>query len=217
MNFEKIDRENWQRKEYFEHYLSKNPCTYSMTVQLDITPIREKHLKLYPAMLYYLTTVINRHAEFRIAFDEKDELGVYSEMLPCYTVFHPDTETFSTLWTEYTPDLAEFCAAYERDRLQYGNQKGMTGKPNLPANSFNVSMIPWTTFEGFNLNLQEGYRYLKPIFTIGKYYQREGRTQIPLAIQVHHAVCDGFHLCRLLNELQELIDGESTVQENPNP
>ena len=29
---------------------------------------------------------------------------------------------------------------------------------------------------------------------------------LPLAIQVHHAVCDGFHICRFVNELQELIN-----------
>ena len=28
-------------------------------------------------------------------------------------------------------------------------------------------MIPWSTFDGFNLNLQKGYDYLIPIFTMG--------------------------------------------------
>lgn len=87
MEFQKIDINKWERKEYFEHYFSNNPCTYSMTVKLDITRIREKKIKLYPAMLYYITTVVNRHSEFRFAFDENNELGIYSEMIPCYTVF----------------------------------------------------------------------------------------------------------------------------------
>lgn len=206
MFFKKIDRNTWTRKEYFEHYFSNVPCTYSMTVKLDITRIREQQIKLYPAMLYYLTTAVNRHSEFRISFNKDNELGVYSEMIPCYTVFHKDTETFSNIWTEYTPNFEEFCVAYENDILQYGNQKGVTGKPNVPDNYFNVSMIPWATFEGFNLNLQNGYDYLKPVFTMGKYYQEAGRTLIPLAIQVHHAVCDGFHVCRFIAELQELIN-----------
>lgn len=196
----------WVRKEYFEHYFSNIPCTYSMTVRLDITQIVKQQVKLYPAMLYYLTTVVNRHSEFRTAFNENNELGIYSEMIPCYTVFHKDTEAFSNIWTNYTPNFEEFCNAYENDILQYVNEKGMTAKPNVPSNYFNVSMIPWATFEGFNLNLQKGYDYLKPIFTIGKYYQETGRTLIPLATQVHHAVCDGFHVCRLIDELQELIN-----------
>ena len=206
MAFKIIDRENWSRKEYFEHYFSNVPCTYSMTTKLDITKIIESKKKLYPAMLYYLTTIVNRHVEFRITFNKDNELGVYDEMLPCYTIFHKDTETFSNLWTVYCKDYEEFYKMYEDDLRQYGNQKGMFGKPDVPDNCFTVSMIPWVSFEGFNLNLQKGYDYLLPIFTMGKYYEENGRILLPLAIQVHHAVCDGFHLCRFVNELQELLN-----------
>ena len=34
MKFTVIDKENWDRKEYFEHYFSGVPCTYSMSVKL---------------------------------------------------------------------------------------------------------------------------------------------------------------------------------------
>ena len=207
MIFTLIDKENWDRKEYFEHYFSNVPCTYSMTVKLDITRLKETGQRLYPAMLYYLTTVVNRHTEFRMALNRNGDLGFYNEMLPCYTIFHKDKEMFSNLWTEYTQDYNGFCSAYEADLAKYGNQKGMTGKPNIPENSFTVSMIPWVTFESFNLNLQRGYNYLIPIFTMGKFYQVSGKTFLPLTIQVHHAVCDGFHVCRFANELQELISG----------
>lgn len=204
MIFEKIDRNSWPRAEYFDHYHSHIPCTYSMTVKLDITGTRKRREKLYPAMLYYLTTVVNRHREFRTAFNEDHELGIYRDMVPCYTVFHQDTETFSNLWTAFRPDLEEFCAAYEEDLRQFGSRKGMTGKPDVPPNSFPVSMIPWTSFEGFQLNLQKGYDYLLPIFTMGKYTEEKGRILLPLSVQVHHAVCDGFHVCRFIRELQEL-------------
>lgn len=206
MTFTKIDKMTWQRKEYFEHYFSNVPCTYSMTVKLDITQIKKKKQKLYPAMLYCITTIVNRHPEFRTAINDKGELGIYSEMIPCYTIFHKETETFSNLWTEYTSDFENFCMAYEDDMLEFGAQKGMTGKPNMPQNCFTVSMIPWTTFDGFHLNLQKGYDYLLPIFTMGKYYEENGRIILPFAIQVHHAVCDGFHACRFVNELQELLN-----------
>ncbi|MGL5477659.1 MAG: CatA-like O-acetyltransferase, partial [Clostridium sp.] len=40
---------------------------------------------------------------------------------------------------------------------------------------------------------------------MGKYYKENEKYLLPLAIQVSHAVCDGFHVCRLINELQELL------------
>ena len=172
MVFEKIDKNSWNRKEYFDHYFASVPCTYSMTVKVDITQIKEKGMKLYPAMLYYIAMIVNRHSEFRTAINQDGELGIY----------------------------------YESDTQRYGNNHRMEGKPNAPENIFNVSMIPWSTFDGFNLNLQKGYDYLIPIFTMGKYYKEDNKIILPLAIQVHHAVCDGFHICRFVNELQELIN-----------
>lgn len=188
------------------------PCTYSITVKLDITALLKQGAKLYPAMLYAITTVVNKHEEFRTAFNEKEELGVYSQMIPCYTVFHKERETFSNIWTEYHPDYAEFLANYEKDQKEYGCLEGMSPKPNLPDNNFPVSMVPWTSFEGFNLNLEKGYSYLLPIFTMGRYYKNEERWLLPLAVQVYHGVCDGFHVSRFINELQELIKEEKQFE-----
>ena len=205
MSFKSINKETWNRKEYFEHYFSEVPCTYSMTVKLDITKIKNSNKKIYPTMLYFITKVVNNHSEFRTAFNMDGELGVFDEMLPCYTVFNQDTETFTNIWTYYSDDYDAFCKSYEKDIELFSSVKGMIAKPNIPPNHFPVSMIPWTTFEGFNLNLQKGYNYLLPIFTMGKYSEINGQYLMPLAIQVHHAVCDGFHISRFVNELQKLI------------
>lgn len=206
MTFTNIDIEKWERHEYFQHYFQNVPCTYSMSIKLDITKIIKAKYKLYPVMLYYLTRLVNRHQEFRMDYNEKQEVGFFSDMIPSYTVFHKESETFSILWTLFTDNLDDFCTNYEKDLEQFGNNYSLSGKPDMPGNCFSVSMIPWTTFEGFQFNLQEGYQYLRPIFTMGKYYEDDGRIILPLAVQVHHAVCDGYHLCRFLNELQEMIN-----------
>ncbi len=205
MEFQIIDRQTWARKEYFDHYISSVPCTYSMSVRVDITAVIESGVKLYPAMLYAISTIVNRHREFRTALNETGEVGVFSNMMPCYTIFHKESETFSNIWTEYHPDFGRFLCAYRQDLAQYGQVPGMEAKPNTPPNTFPISMIPWTTFQGFHLNLQKGYAYLLPIFTMGKYEVEHGRYWLPLAVQVHHAVCDGFHVSRFINELQELL------------
>ena len=125
-----------------------------------------------------------------------------------------NTETFSCLWTAYTPDYESFCAAWENDMAVYGNLPGLSPQSDTPKNTFPVSMLPWSGFEGFNLNLQNGYDYLPPIFTMGRFYEENGKVLLPLAVQVHHAVCDGFHLCRFIRELKDLLDvwGEQAEQ-----
>jgi chloramphenicol O-acetyltransferase type A len=177
-----------------------------MTVKIDITGVIEEQQKLYPVMLHALVTVVNRHEEFRTSFNRDGDLGVFSEMHPCYTVFHKQAETFSNIWTPYSEDYDRFLADYADDLRLYGNVEGISAKPNEPENTFPISMIPWESFDGFNLNLQKGYGYLLPIFTLGRYYEEGGRYYIPLAVQVHHAVCDGFHVCRFIEELRETLN-----------
>lgn len=116
MDFKLVDKDKWARNIYFQHYFSDVPCTYSISVKLDITTLRKGEQKLYPAMLYCLTSIVNRHPEFRTAINDRGQLGIYDSMHPCYTIFHKDNQTFSNLWTEYNEDYAQFHFAYEKDR-----------------------------------------------------------------------------------------------------
>lgn len=108
MGFTIIDQKNRDRKEYLGHYFSDIPCTYGMTVKLDITRIKKTGQRLCSAMLYCLAAIVNRHKEFRMSPDKTGEPGFYQDMLPCYTFFHRKTETFSNLWTGYHSDYKVF-------------------------------------------------------------------------------------------------------------
>lgn len=209
MKFNLIDIEYWNRKPYFEHYLNSVRCTYSMTANIEITyllhEIKLKNLKLYPTLIYILSTVVNNHKEFRTCFDENGNLGYWDSMSPSYTIFHKENETFSSIWTEYDESFLRFYTAYIDDIKTYGNIMEFTPKINEPANTFPISSIPWVSFTGFNLNIYNDGKYLLPIFTTGKYFEQNSKIFIPISIQVHHAVCDGYHISRFINEVQELI------------
>lgn len=205
--FKPIDMTTWKRKEYFKQYFQNVPCTYSMTINMDITRLKqtatEKGYSFAAVMIYLLALQVNRHEEFRTSVDKDGAVGIYDFMNPSYAVFHKKSETFSCLWTPYNPDFQVFQKNYREDIQKYGELEGFSPKPGMPENTFDISNIPWTSFSGFNLNLPKSASYLLPIFTLGKYFHDGKRILLPVSAQVHHAVCDGFHLCRFLNELQE--------------
>lgn len=216
MNFHYIDIENWSRKEWFEHYLNEVRCTYSITVNIDITRLqiarKEQKIKLYPVLIYLLSVVVNKYEEFRIDYDEYTEqgrLGYWDTVHPVYTVFHKDSGTFSSLWTEHDNCFSVFYDRYQKDIAKYGSVERFSPKENVPKNIFSVSIIPWTTFTGFNLNVYTDGSYLRPIFTFGKYFEQDGATLLPLSVQVHHAVCDGFHVSRFIDEFQKLVNDDT--------
>ena len=202
MIFRLIDMDRWKRKEYYEHYLNEVVCTYSLTANLDVTSLEGK--RLYPAMLWLLTDTVNEMPEFRTSLTPEG-VGVYDTMNPSYTIFNKESESFSVIWTAFDSDYSVFLKAYEEDVARHSSSTRFSPKAGKPPNTFDVSMLPWTTFTAFNINVFGGGRHLLPIFTLGKKYGGEGRKLLPLALQVHHAVCDGFHVSRFIEKLQSKI------------
>ena len=74
-------------------------------------------------------------------------------------------EHLSNIWTSFSDDYKTFCRRYEEDLACYGKIEKFTAKPDVPENNFNVSMVPWITFEGININISD-CKYLLPISTI---------------------------------------------------
>ncbi|MVO99955.1 type A chloramphenicol O-acetyltransferase [Paenibacillus lutrae] len=210
MIFKPIVIDTWSRKPYFDHYLNNVRCTYSMTANIDITKLlielKNKGIKLYPALIHMITTVVNRHSEFRKCFDSEGRLGYWDSVSPSFTIFHDEDKTFSSIWTPYDEDFNEFYSRYLDDMEKYGKVKQFAPKTNEPPNTFPISSIPWVSFTGFNLNVYNEGTYLLPIFTMGKYFQQDEKILLPLSGQFHHAVCDGYHAGVLYNELQLRAD-----------
>lgn len=208
MRFHIIDRENWNREQYFEHYL-KLKCTFSMTVNVDITrllkELHQKGIKFYPVFIYLISKVVNNHKEFRTSFNDEGILGYWQEMIPSYTIFHKDDKSFSSIWTDCSSDFHIFYKNYEEDMRLYTNVHGLFTKENIPPNVFPISSIPWASFTGFNLNINNDGDFLLPIITCGKYFNEENKVMLPISLQVHHSVCDGYHASRFLEDLQQLI------------
>lgn len=203
MTFTLIDMENWKRREHYAHFIKEVRCSYSACINLDISRLNGQ--RLYPAMLWLLTQTVNEMPEFRTSLTNEG-LGYYNEMHPAYTIFDKNKKTFSSIWTVYQPDYPAFLNSYEADVRRYASSTKYEPKPGRPVNSFDVSMVPWFSFTAFNLNIFGDGTYLLPIFTMGKTFEEDGKKLLPLAIQVHHAVCDGYHVGKFIESLQERIN-----------
>ncbi len=202
MAFHLIDIQNWSRREFYEHFIHEVACSYSTTVHLDITCLKE--YKLYPSMLWLLTKTVNELPQFRTALTE-DGLGFYDDMHPSYTIFNKENKNFSGIWITFDPDYHVFLSSYQADTVKYASSTQFSPKPNRPPNSFDVSMVPWFSFSSFHINVHNQVNYLLPIFTLGKYFDDNEKRILPLAIQVHHAVCDGYHVGKFIELLQDQI------------
>ena len=211
MAFNLIDMETWERREFYEHFINEVVCSYSAVVNIDITNLKGQ--QLYPAMIWLLTKTVNDMPEFRTCLSP-DGPGIFDDMHPMYTVFNKEHKNFSGIWAYFSEDYREFLKSYEADTELYSKSTRYTPKDGTPPNSFNISMVPWLEFTGFNINVTGDGKFLLPIFTMGKFFERDGKRLLPLAIQVHHAVCDGYHIGLCVSKLQEYVDGFPAVTES---
>ena len=95
--FHVIDKASWERSIYFDYYYSQIKCKYTLNANLDITHLRteqkQRGLRFFPSMLYVIMRAVNQNKEFRMSFNEAGELGYWDEVVPSYTLFHPENKT----------------------------------------------------------------------------------------------------------------------------
>ena len=50
---------------------------------------------------------------------------------------------------------------------------------------------------------------------VRRYFRRDGRMWLPLSVFVSHAAADGYHTCRLINDIQEIAARPELWPEGP--
>lgn len=68
-----------------------------------------------------------------------------------------------------------------------------------------MSCLPWVRYRHFDVHVFDQGRFLAPVITWGRFEPEGSKLVLPLTMNIHHAVADGFHLSRFFNEVQQLI------------
>lgn len=208
MSYTKIDLNEWSRGKLFKSYIENMRIVMSLTVEIDVTNLIEfskrNNLKFYPSMIWIVSKVVNTHDEFKYSWNDTGDLIKWNFISPSYTEFHKEDENFTKLVTEFSDDIFEFSERFMVDKEKHEADRAFV--ENQPLNFFDVSCLPWVKYSHFDVHVFDEGKFLAPVITWGKYEMSHGRYMMPLTMNIHHAVADGFHLCRFFNEVQELIN-----------
>jgi chloramphenicol O-acetyltransferase type A len=199
---------DWERKPYFDYYYNTIKSKYNINYHIDITEllsrVKDQSLRFYPTFMYVIMRIVNQNKEFRMSFDENKILGTWSFVIPSYTIFHNDNKTFSDIWSEYTPVFKDFYNQVVEDENTYKDVKKIRAKENRPPNFCPISAVPWLSFQSISQDTYSESPLLFPIIRFGKYYKHEDKVLLPFSIFVNHAVADGYHTSKLINEIEDL-------------
>ena len=207
MNYKIVNLKEWKRADLFQFYMDHMRIVMSLTAEIDVLPLinytQKNCLKFYPTMIWVVSKAVNHHEEFKYGWDFEGNLIQWNSISPSYAHFHKEDENFTKLTTEYTDDLFAFHKRYMADREKYKDVRGFA--EGQPPNHFDVSCLPWIKYSHFDLHVFDDGKFLAPVITWGKYQKDQDKAMMPLTMNIHHAVADGFHLCRFFHDVQTII------------
>ena len=204
-----IDIDKWKRKEHFEFFSNFDEPFFGIVSEIDCTStyktIKEKNYSFFAYYLHKSLIAANEVEEFRHRIS-KEKVIIYDAIHASPTIGR-ENGTFAFSFMEFNRDyeLFENSVKNEIDAVQ--NSSGLRLNENEMRNDvIHYSAIPWFKFTGLTHARKFNPGDSVPKISFGKIFLREGRKILPVSVNAHHGLVDGFHVGKYLALFQELMD-----------
>ena len=202
-----IDIESWSRRDHYHWMKGWEYPHFSMCANIDLTNfypyIKKRGISINIAIVYVVARAANAVPEFRTRM-RRDEVVEHETVHPSTTIL-TDDDLFTFCPVEYTEDFQEFSARAEQQIDLVKAQVVLTDEPGTDHWLF-MTAIPWVSFTAFMHPLRLSPADSVPRFAWGKIVQKGASVEMPLSVQGHHALMDGFHMGRFYKIAQEIFD-----------
>ena len=210
--YKKLNIENWNRKDQFFFFKDYDNPFFNICTEVEVTQLynlsKKEGFSFFIASLYASTKAANLVEEFRYRIKD-DGVIIYDEIHAGSTVLNED-ETFGFGYFDFRPSFSDF----NRDAkqvLQNMLQKKRNFDPRDNQDKLiHYSVIPWITF--FSISHPRKFKTNDsiPKIVFGKYSKKDDILTMPVSIDVHHSLIDGFHVAKYLDTFQKILnDGKS--------
>ena len=145
----------------------------------------------------------NTITEFRMRIRGKDVIE-YENICVGSTIQFED-QSFGFCYFPYLDSLDKFVEVGENLRNEALSAKGFTPKDG-DDDLLHFSVIPWVHFNGLQHARRIGQEDSIPKIVFGKYIEDAESLLMPVNVEVHHALADGYHVGLFFEKLQGYLD-----------
>lgn len=201
-----IELDQWHRKEQFLFFKNYAQPFFNICFDVDVTKLRafckNHELSFFLASLYLSLKASNmiENLRYRIV----DEKVVCFEHNNCGSTILNKDNTFGFCYFNYADTFGSFLPHAKSALALYHEKASMD--VDLSPNMIYYSVIPWISFTSFEHARSGDVNDSVPRIVLGKYRLQENRYLMPLSIEAHHALVDGYHVGQFSQILQELAD-----------
>ena len=200
-----IDIDTWKRKEHFHFFNGFDDPFWGTTVNVDFTFIynkaKEEGHTFFLSSLHEIMRAVNAVEELKYRIEE-DNVVCYDTIHVSPTIAREDG-TFSFSFFNYDAEKDVFIqnAMMAIDKVQKSSGLGLN-EDSARIDTIHFSSVPWFQFTDMKHATSFGRRDSVPKISVGKYFRDGARIMMPLSITVNHALVDGLHVARFVNELE---------------
>lgn len=199
-----IDLQTWPRRRHFELYRRFDHPHFGMTANVDLSTfypfVKQQKIPVTVAIVYLISRTANEIPEFRYRM-RAEEVVEHAVVHPSTTILAGE-ELFSFAWFEYCQDFSTFAA---QAQVRIAEAKAHPTLEDIPGRDdwLFMTAIPWVSFTSFSHPLHLQPPDSVPRFAWGKFFPDGERLLMPLGVQAHHALMDGFHVGKYYALIQE--------------
>ncbi len=205
MTHQIIDLEIWPRATQFHFFRTYQQPHYATTARLDVTHLMARKadgVSPYRGCLFAIGAGLHRVPELCMRF--RADQVVAHDMITLSMTVPTDVGSFGYAYVPFVADFAAFegQAKVLIDAVAAGN--------TLDANSGErddlayLSCMPWLDYTSIN-NALPGPDDCIPRITWGKFVERDGRWDMAMTLEVHHALVDGAQVGAFFEAVQDAL------------
>lgn len=207
-----IDIENWKRKEHYRFFKDFTEPFFGITANLDCTKAyrraKEKNVSFFLYYMHKSLLAVNAIEEFKYRTESNGDVAYYDKIHGSTTTMNAN-EMFAFAFLRYTDNFEEF---YKQASQEIAHVRTLTtmnlsednGRPDV----IHYSTIPWVSFTGLSHDRNLAVPDSIPKLTFGKYFKDGDKLLLPLYVNVHHGMMDGYHAGKYFEVFQKFLDEE---------
>lgn len=201
-----INKETWSRKGTYNYFKEFELPFFNITANVDVTNLKlrcdEDGHSYFLTSLFFAMKAANDISEFKLRIHE-EEVIQYNAVRVGSTIQYDD-HSFGFCYFPYLEFLDEFLES-GKELLEKSHAEKSFEPKDGSDDLLHFSVIPWLHFNGFKHARRIGKEDSIPKIVFGKYELHENKLLMPVNVEVHHALADGYHVGRFFEKFQEYI------------
>lgn len=203
-----FDVTQWNRYQQYQFFKNFDDPFFGLTCTIEVTNLyhycKKNKLSFSLACLFYAMKAANEITEFRLRIIE-NEVFEFESIDIGSTFLNDDNSFFFALFNNETT-VFDFDVK-GKERIKKMKTDKIFEEHWEKIDLIFGSTIPWVSFTSIkHAKNKEREKSGIPKFVFGKRYEYNNKLFIPFAVEVHHALMDGYQVGLLIDKIQEKIN-----------